>query len=237
MLALVVVVSVAAVIVLALYLVVFTDGTYLGTGFVRAIYDRLGRRWTYPTNARHQRIDQEDLAPVLRTVLEAGPSGVVLDVATGTGRVPLLLLGQPDWFRGTIVGADLSTGMLAAGAGRVRTVSDASAATARLVQAAAEHLPVRGGCCVAVTCIEALLNFGRPRRALAEMVRVLAPGGTIVITKRSDALARLTPGKDFTRRRLARTLRTLGCNGDLTYSPYRGSVPGSEIAVAVKVRV
>jgi ubiquinone/menaquinone biosynthesis C-methylase UbiE len=85
-----------------------------------------------------------------------------------------------------------------------------------------------------VTCIEALVNFGRPRRALAEMVRVLAPGGAVVITKRSDALARLTLGKDFTRRRLFGTLQDLGCNGELTYSPYRGSVGKSEVAVAEK---
>jgi len=228
-------VAVAGVIVLVLavgfYLVVFTDGTYLGPWFVRLMYDRLGSRWSYPTNARHQRIDHEDLAPVLRDVLGNNRSGTVLDVATGTGRVPLLLLGQPEWFRGTVVGVDLSSGMLAAGAPRVGKASASSAATAMLVQAAAERLPFRDGCCEAVTCIEALLNFGRPRRALAEMVRVLAPGGAVLIMKRSDTVARLTPGKDFTRRRLARTLRDLGCTGELTYAPYRGSVGKSEVAV------
>lgn len=224
--------TVVLLLVVGFYLVVFTDGTYLGPRFVRLVYDRLGRRWSYPTNARHQRIDQEDLAPVLRRVLDGAPSGVVLDVATGTGRVPLLLLGQPDWFRGSVIGADVSGGMLAAGTPRVRSVSQSAVAQAVLVQAAAEHLPVRDGSCAAVTCIEALLNFGRPRRGLAEMVRVLAPGGAIIVTKRSDALARLTPGKDFTRRRLARTLYALGCTGELAYSPYRGSVGKSEVAVA-----
>jgi len=227
--------TVVIVLALCFYLVVFTDGTYLGPRFVRFVYDRLGRRWDYPTNARHQRIDQMDLAPVLRDALAAQLAGVVLDVASGTGRVPLLLLGQPEWFAGTVVGADVSAGMLAAGAARVRRASASSPATAMLVQAAAERLPVRDGCAAAVTCIEALVNFGRPRRALAEMVRVLSPGGAIVVTKRSDALARLTPGKDFTRRRLARTLHQLGCAGELSYSPYRGSVGRSEVAVARKL--
>src|SRR5579864_7348921 len=170
----VVVAGTAGLLALAFYLVVFTDGTYLGPRFVRTVYDRLGRRWSYPTNARHQRIDHEDLAPVLRSVLEHTPSGVVLDVASGTGRVPLLLLGQADWFRGMVVGADVSAGMLAAGAPRVRRASESAVVTAVLVQAAAERLPLRDASCAAVTCVEALLNFGRPRRALAEMVRVLA---------------------------------------------------------------
>src|SRR5438067_921712 len=111
-----------AVLLLALgfYLVVFTDGTYLGPRFVRFVYDRLGRRWDYPTEARHQRIDQTDLAPVLRAALSATPAHLVIDVACGTGRVPLLLVGQPEWFRSMVVGADVSSGMLAAGAPRVR---------------------------------------------------------------------------------------------------------------------
>lgn len=227
--------AVVVFVALAFYLVVFTDGTYFGPRFVRFVYDGLGRRWDYPTDARHQRIDQTDLAPVLRSALSSTPANLVIDVACGTGRVPLLLLGQPEWFRSTVVGADVSSGMLAAGASRLRTVSATTAASAVLVQAAAERLPFRDGCACAVTCIEALVNFGRPRRALAEMVRVLAPGGSIVITKRSDALARLTPGKDFTRRRLARTLHDLGCTGELSYSPYGGSVGKSEVAVARKI--
>ena len=56
----------------------------------------------------------------------------------------------------------------------------------------------------AVTAVEALLNFGRPRRALAEVARVTVPGGRLIITKRDDRIALLLPWKDFTSRRLER---------------------------------
>jgi SAM-dependent methyltransferase len=110
----------------------------------------------------------------------------VLDVATGTGRLPRTLLTQPN-FDGHIVGLDSSRAMLA---------QAASIASERLIliwQDAA-HLPFDDNAFDAVTCLEALEFMPDTRQALGEIVRVLRPGGVLLATNRVGAWARFLPG-------------------------------------------
>jgi SAM-dependent methyltransferase len=74
----------------------------------------------------------------------------------------------------------------------------------------ASALPWPNGAFDLVTSLEALEFFPRPRRALAEMARVLRPGGTLVISKYPDVWARALPLKGLTRRSMVRTLTRLG---------------------------
>jgi SAM-dependent methyltransferase len=218
-------VVVLAVLAVLFYAVIVADGTYFGRRFVRFMYDRFAAGWSYPTDPKHRLIDQRDLLPVIEDALASSPGAVVLDVASGTGRVPQLIVNHAGGFHGPVVGSDLSARML-------RSASPIAGRVA-LTQAAAEALPFPDASFALVTCIEAIINFGRPRRGLAEMVRVLEPGGHLVITKRSDRLARFVPGKDFTRARLTRTLTSLGCDPP-SFSPYGGSVGRSEVAFTQK---
>lgn len=216
--------------VLALVYLLLCEGAYFGTWFVRGVYNRLAPVWSYPTRPRMQAQDREELLPLIRAALDGGCDGRVLDVATGTGRVPLLLLDSV-WFTGRIAGIDVSTGMLERA--RANLSSSSGAQRVELVEGRAEHLPWAGGEFDVVTCIEAFHNFGRPRAALAEMCRVLRPGGTLIVTKPGDGFARLMPGKALTRRGFRRRFAALGMRLDSTVR-YRGGSPRTELVVAVK---
>src|SRR5262249_54572583 len=50
------------------------------------------------------------------------------------------------------------------------------------VTADAHALPIRGGVADTVLCVEVLEYLADPRRAVAEMARILAPGGVLLLT-------------------------------------------------------
>lgn len=187
------------------WLIVVGEGTYLGRPAVRLIY-QLGAG-VYDEARNHVTAsDQAVLLPLLRQELGDDPSPRVLDVATGTGRVPLLLASQP-WFGGQIDGLDLTPAMLE------RAQAKLSAAglegRARLRQGDASTLPWPDASFDLVISLEALEFFPRPRRALAEMARVLRPGGALIVSKYPDRWARVLPFKSLTRRAMVRQLESL----------------------------
>ena len=95
----------------------------------------------------------------------------------------------------------------------------------------ASALPWPDGAFDLVTSLEALEFFPRPRRALAEMTRVLRPGGTLVVSKYPDTWARTLPMKALTRRGMRRALERLG----LGAIEFRDWQPGHyELVIAKK---
>src|SRR5262245_11684086 len=151
--------------------------------------------------------DERDLLPRLRTALDGLAAPRVLDVATGTGRVPLLLASQ-SWFGGEVYGVDIAPAMLAQAHDKVAAAGlDARVA---LREGDASALPWPDSTFDLVTSLEALEFFPRPRRALAEMARVLRPGGALLVSKYPDVWARALPLKGLTRRGMARVLERLG---------------------------
>ena len=84
------------------WLIVVGEGTYLGRAAVRLVY-QLGAGVYDQARANVTKSDEAVLLPLLRAALDGTPGPRVLDVATGTGRVPLLLAAQP-WFDGAIDG-------------------------------------------------------------------------------------------------------------------------------------
>ena len=136
--------------------------------------------------------------------LEQIPAPLVLDVATGSGRLPRALLRQPA-FEGRVIGLDLSR----------RMPQEATRSTAQFADRLtyiwqdAEILPFRADTFDAVTCLEALEFMPDPRRAVAELVRVLRPGGILLATNRIGRHAKFLPGRALTRADLDALLESL----------------------------
>jgi ubiquinone/menaquinone biosynthesis C-methylase UbiE len=188
------------------WLIVVGEGTYLGRAAVRLIY-QLGAGVYDQARDKVTASDQHVLLPVLREALADATAPRVLDVATGTARVPLLLVSQP-WFDGAIEGLDLAPAMLERA--RAKLAAAGMAARVGLRQGDAGALPWPDASFDLVTSLEALEFFPSPRRALAEMVRVLKPAGALVVSKYPDRWARALPFKGLTRRRMCRLLERLG---------------------------
>ena len=185
------------------WLLVITEGVYLGRGVVVALYDLYARRYD-----RIKQYDPETESRYLaRPILESLPTRapLVLDVATGTGRLPLALLAEPD-FQGRVVALDLSRRMLAVAAEKLAPYGERVA----LLHHSAERLPFPDGAFDLVTCLEALEFMPRPREVLAELMRVTRAGGLLLLTNRQGRDARLMPGHAWPDAKLERHLRALG---------------------------
>lgn len=102
----------------------------------------------------------------------------ILDVGTGSGVVALAAapcVAGP----GAVVGVDLSGGQLAVARAKAHQAGLEDRVLFEIADA--EALPFENQCFDAVLSLFALLHFPAPEQALAEMFRVLKPGGRLVI--------------------------------------------------------
>lgn len=107
-----------------------------------------------------------------RDWLTSRAHGNVLEVAVGTGRN--LGLYRPDV---SVTGIELSPAMLAIARSRATSLG----IEASLHEADAEALPFADGTFDTVVCALALCSIPNPEQAIAEMYRVLAPGGVLLL--------------------------------------------------------
>lgn len=189
----------AALVAFLYWLFIIAEGTYLGPRVVAWTYDLVARR--YEAIKQFNRRDESWFVagPLLQALAEV-EQPLVLDVATGTGRLPLALFR--DHFRGRVVGLDLSLGMLRQARSRLAAYRE----QVNLVWQDASHLPFDDGAFDAVVSLESLEFMPRPLGVLAEMVRVLAPGGVLMLTNRVGHEARLLPGRAIPRPAFRETL-------------------------------
>ncbi len=182
------------------WLIFETEGVYLGRRVVAWLYDVYADRY--------DGIKQWE--PLYEHVLLANPimaqiaphkSPLVLDVATGTGRIPMALFQHPA-FQGRIIGLDLSRKMLTKAAEKLHSYDRLS-----LIWETAEQLPFTDNTFDVVTCLEALEFMPRPAQIVAEMVRVLRPGGILLVSNRAS---RWMPGKIWSDDQLLQLLASLG---------------------------
>jgi ubiquinone/menaquinone biosynthesis C-methylase UbiE len=166
--------------VLLWYLLIETEGVYLGRRVVVWLYDIYA--WRYDHIKEFDDIsDHLIIAQPLMRRLGIHNAPMVLDVGTGTARLPLALC-QHASFEGFIIGLDMSLPMLKRG--QQKMAQEHFADYIQFVRADGQRLPYDDGQFDIVTCLEALEFLPKPREALSELVRVLTNGGWLVITLR-----------------------------------------------------
>lgn len=200
------------------WLFVITEGVYLGRKMVVWLYDITANKYDgiKQFDAEHE---QRTIVEPLLNELAGEDSSWVLDVATGTGRVPALLLDSPK-FSSKVIGLDAAGKMLALASAKLNRLSDEQSQRIELVQQVAEALPFSENSFGAVTCLESLEFFPSDVNALREMVRVLRPGGFLMTTRRCGYEARLFFGRHRSSEEFEELLDSLGLT-EITKYPWQ----------------
>ena len=105
-------------------------------------------------------------------LLELRPDDVLCDVGCGSGAAVRAAAAAG----ATAIGVDPSSGMLA----RARQLAS-GLKQAHFVRGTASHLPLRDGACSVVLCTTSFHHHPDPAASVAEMARVLAPGGRLAL--------------------------------------------------------
>jgi SAM-dependent methyltransferase len=108
--------------------------------------------------------------PTMRLLLDPLPASVVLDAACGTGRYSAYLAGRGH----RVIGVDRSPAMLAKARDKLPE--------SEFREGDLEALPVESGSVDAAVCALALVHLPEIGRAIAELARVVRPGGRVIIS-------------------------------------------------------
>lgn len=175
------------------------EGIRLGERLHTRLYDR----WAGTYDAGKlgaQKGDPRTLAaPLIDRLEQAGANTtgtLVLDAATGTGRLPAVLLGDPR-FAGRVIGLDISTGMLAQAAAKLSRFGS----RAVLLHQRAAPLPFPDETFEAVSCLESVELLPDRAAHYREFRRVLKPDGVLLISRNTGDWGRtrgVCPPERFT---------------------------------------
>jgi len=149
--------------------------------------------------------------------LDLRPNTTVIDVCCGPGNFT-------GWFGSQVAPHGLAVGVDASKAMLRRAVADNSDDRVTYVRGDAENLPFAGAVADAVSCLAALYLISNPFQTIRELVRVLKPGGRIVILTSLIPGGRRTSGRGaifdtltgirwFDRYELVDALSSAGCIG------------------------
>ncbi len=183
---------------------VWAEGTYLGKRPVAWLYNLVAQRY----NAIKQYTAEDDarfLGEPLALSLQGTPDPIVLDVATGTSRLPLTLCKQP-LFRGHIIALDNARRMLHTATEYVHDYRD----QVTWVWQDAVPLPFDDEIFDVVTCLEAFEFMPSTNAAVRECLRVLKAGGLLLVTNRVGSGRWLLFGKTYSKEAFASLLQALG---------------------------
>lgn len=201
--------AVAATAVAIYWLLIATEGSFLGPRVVTRLYDRYA--------GRYDRIKEFDPLYEQRFIGEPAakfladqPAGRwALDVAAGTGRFAEALHGAGANVAGMVC-LDRSRPMLAQA---TRKLADtATGCEIVLLEHDAASLPFQSDTFDLAACLEALEFMPDPLAVVDELIRVLRPGGLLILTNRVGWQSYLFPGKRWSRERLSEELRRRGCS-------------------------
>ncbi|MHB8834238.1 MAG: class I SAM-dependent methyltransferase [Candidatus Methylomirabilia bacterium] len=164
------------------------EGVRLGDRLHTALYDW----WAGTYDAGKSKVQMHDARTLVDPLVERlernaanTPDALVLDAATGTGRLPVALLGDAR-FTGRVIGLDISIGMLEKAGERLRRFGDRSA----LLHQKAGPLPFPDGAFDAVSCLESVELFSDWDAHFREFLRVMKPGGVLLISRNTGVWGR-----------------------------------------------
>jgi SAM-dependent methyltransferase len=184
----------------------FFEGIRLGNRLHTMLYNRWADSYDADKN-RVQKSDARTLACPLVVRLESAaantPDALVLDAATGTGRLPAALLGNPQ-FAGRVIGLDSSSGMLSVAVVKLAQFGDRSV----LLHQKATPLPFPDGSFAAVSCLETVELLDDQRAHFLEFLRVMQPGGILLVSRNTGEWGR--QGRVCPPERFADQLRSAG---------------------------
>lgn len=188
------------------------EGAHLGRRVVIWLYDLAARRYD---GIKHFDADWERqfLGEPLKKILSELPKARLLDVGAGTARTFRALAGtpltpNPDGGLNPsggrlLVGVEPSEGMMKLGRKKVGSGHE-------WIQGWAVPLPIARASFDLAVCLEVLEFTPHPRRTIAEIVRILRPGGWALLTNRIGWQAPLILGRTVSRRHYPDYLRELG---------------------------
>ncbi len=187
------------------------EGAHLGRRFVILLYDLFASRFE---SIKQFDWDWERLflgEPLAASLAHLGRARI-LDVGAGTGRLARAFLPVA---RGDVklVAVEPSTRMVQLG----RRLSPP---TFPWLRAWADQLPFPSGSFDVVSALELTEFTPNPRAAWAEMVRVLRPGGLLLITNRVGREAPWILGRTVPRSRFVQTLTPFGLT-DIRVDPWQ----------------
>jgi demethylmenaquinone methyltransferase / 2-methoxy-6-polyprenyl-1,4-benzoquinol methylase len=158
---------------------------------VRRVFDSVAERYDVMNDLMSLGLHRAWKAFAL-AITRPRPGERILDVATGSGDLALALCRrtQPG---GEVWISDINRRMLDRGRDRLLDAG----ITAPAVQCDAEHLPFAPGTFDCVTVGFGLRNMTRKDAALAEMTRVLKPGGRLVVLEFSKVWKPLERAYDW----------------------------------------
>jgi len=154
-----------------------------GARYVRRMFGAIAPRYDFLNHLLSAGLDRRWRARAAAACAEAvggspaAPPSVILDLCCGTGDLALAVLGR--CLKARVIACDFSPPMLRRAARKFARV--ACGDRAALVEADALALPLPDASVDAVTCGFGLRNLADAAAGLAEMLRVLRPGGRAVI--------------------------------------------------------
>jgi SAM-dependent methyltransferase len=179
-----------------------SEGAHFGRRFVLWLYDLSASRYNW-IKGYDREWEVRYLGEPVAQVIGSLPKARVLDVGAGTGRLAWAL-EQSGRFQGQIVCLEPSRAMMG------QQLVGGSIVSRLWLQAWAGRLPFPANSFDVVSSLEMLEFTPNPSRTLAEMVRVLRPGGWLLLTNRIGWQAPLILGRTISRERFPAFLEDHG---------------------------
>lgn len=135
-------------------------------------YDNLNRVISFGIDVKWRK-------KVLKLVADTNPK-IILDIATGTGDLAILMAQTK---AEKIIGLDISAGMLEVGEKKIHEKNLSQ--RIEMILGDSENMPFKDNHFDAITVAFGVRNFENLEKGLAEILRVLKPGGIFVILETS----------------------------------------------------